>query len=156
MDKIKILTFAFIALLLLNFGTLGFLLLTGPKQDGRPPRHNPKEIIIDKLQLDASQKVAYQKAIEWHRSTIDSIDRQTRETKNRLYLQLLKTTVDVKTKDSLISVLANNQKQIEQTHFKHFQDIKNLCQPEQMDRFYDLTQELSRIFGKPPKPRHDL
>lgn len=155
MDKIKVLTFAVIALLLLNFGTLGFLLITGTKHHPRQPHREPKEIIIDKLQLDDSQQVVYQKAIEWHRSTIESIDRQTRETKNRLYLQLLKTTVDINTKDSLISVLANNQKQIEQTHFKHFQDIKNLCKPEQMDCFYDLTQELSRIFGKPPKPRHD-
>ena len=155
MDKIKILTIAVIALLLLNFGVLGFLLLNGSKHDHGPRHHEPKKIIIDKLHFDAAQQVAYQKLIDWHRGTIDSLDRQIRQTKNRLYLQLLKTTADVKTKDSLISVLANDQKQIEQTHFKHFQDIKNLCKPEQLDRFYDLTEELSRIFGKQPKPRHD-
>jgi hypothetical protein len=70
-------------------------------------------------------------------------------------LQLKQTTVDVKTKDSLIEILASNQKKIEETHFKHFQDIKKLCTPEQMNRFDDLTEELSRIFGRKPKPRHD-
>lgn len=155
MDKIKVLTFAVIALLLLNFATLGFLLLTGPKHNSRPPHHEPKEIIIDQLQLDATQQTAYQKLIDWHRGTIDSLDHQIRGAKNKLYSQLTQTTVDVKTKDSLIAILVNNQKKIEETHFKHFQDIKNLCKPNQMNSFNELTEELSRIFGRKPKPRHD-
>jgi protein CpxP len=155
MDKIKVLTFAVIALLLLNFATLGFLLLTGPKHNSRPPHREPKEIIINQLHLDATQQKAYQKLIDGHRETIDSLDHQIRGTKNKLYLQLKQTTVDVKTKDSLIEILASNQKKIEETHFKHFQDIKKLCTPEQMNRFDDLTEELSRIFGRKPKPRHD-
>ena len=155
MDKIKVLTIGVIALLLLNFGTLGFLLLSGPKHDRRPPHRMPKEIIIDKLQLDANQQAAYQTLIDWHRGTIDSLDHQIRSTKNELYLQLTQKAVDVKTKDSLIAILANEQKAIEETHFKHFQDIKNLCKPEQMNSFNELTEELSRIFGRKPKPRHE-
>jgi predicted nucleic acid-binding protein len=115
----------------------------------------PKEIIIDKLQLDANQQAAYQTLIDWHRGTIDSLDHQIRSTKNELYLQLTQKTVDVKTKDSLIARLAIYQKVIEETHFKHFQDIKNLCKPEQMNSYNELTAELSRIFGRKPKPRHD-
>ena len=155
MDKIKVLTFAVIALLLLNFATLGFLLLTSPKHNSRPPHREPKEIIINQLQLDATQQIAYQKLIEWHRGTIDSLDHQIRGAKNKLYSQLIQPDVDTKTKDSLFTILANYQKQIEQTHFKHFQDIKDLCTPEQMNRFNELTEELSRIFGRKPKPKHD-
>lgn len=155
MDKIKVLTIAVIALLLLNFGTLGFLLLSGHKHDRRRPHREPKEIIIDKLQLDANQQSAYQTLIDWHRGTIDSFDHQIRSTKNELYLQLTQKKVDIKTKDSLIARLANDQKAIEETHFKHFQDIKNLCTPAQMNSFNELTEELSRIFVRKPKPRHD-
>jgi len=155
MDKIKLLTIAVIALLLLNFGTLGFLLISGPKHGGRPPHRMPKEIIIDRLQFDTTQQKEYQTLINWHRKTIDSLDRQIRETKNELYTQLTKPEGDIKTKDSLINALADHQKQIEQTHFKHFEDIKGLCRPEQRENFYDLTRELSRIFGKQPKPRHE-
>ena len=75
--------------------------------------------------------------------------------KNDLYLQLTQKTINIKTKDSLIEILASNQKKIEETHFKHFQDIKNLCKPNQMNSFNELTEELSRIFGRKPKPRHD-
>jgi periplasmic protein CpxP/Spy len=72
-----------------------------------------------------------------------------------LYTQLVKSNVDTKAKDSLITVLANHQKQVEQTHFKHFEDIKSLCKPEQRENFYDLTRDLSKIFGKQTKPRHE-
>jgi periplasmic protein CpxP/Spy len=155
MDKIKLLTFAVITLLLLNLGTLGFLMFSSLKHGGRPPHGMPKEIIIDRLQFDSKQQKEYQTLIDWHRSTIDSLDRQICETKNELYTQLIKPNVNTKTKDSLITMLASDQKQIEQTHFKHFEDIKNLCKPEQRENFYDLTRDLSRIFGKQPKPRHE-
>jgi Spy/CpxP family protein refolding chaperone len=155
MDKIKLLTIAVIALLLLNFGTLGFLLISAPKHGGRPPHRMPKEIIIERLQFDSKQQKEYQTLIDWHRRIIDSLDQQIRETKNELYTQLIKPDADTKTKDSLITLLANHQKQIEQTHFKHFEDIKNLCTPEQRENFYDLTRDLSRIFGKQPKARHE-
>jgi hypothetical protein len=76
-------------------------------------------------------------------------------TKNELYQQLAKVTVNVKVKDSLIAVLATDQKQIEATHFKHFEDIKKLCNKEQIADYNALTEELSRFFGqhgRPPGP----
>ena len=53
MEKTKLLTIAVIGLLVINFGTLAFLLLNG--KDHRPPqegRQKPKEIIIKKLRFD--------------------------------------------------------------------------------------------------------
>ncbi len=155
MDKIKLLTLTVIVLLLLNLGTLGFLLINGPKPRPDFGHKNPQEMIIERLHLDQKQQKTYQNLIQWHRGTIDSLDDQIRNTKYRLYLQLLKTNVDTATKDSLIGVLAATQRQIEETHFKHFEGIKKLCKPEQMEDYYDLTQELSRIFSKPPRPRHE-
>ena len=70
MDKIKLLTFSVIALLLLNLGTLGFLFLTNPNENhphgdrnfkGRP---EPKEIIIEKLNFDSKQISEYEKLIQ--------------------------------------------------------------------------------------------
>jgi len=155
MDKIKLLTISVIVLLVLNVGTLGSLLFSGPKHRPDFDHKRPQEIIIERLHLNQKQQKEYQKLIRWHRGTIDSLDDQIRNTKNRLYLQLLKTNVDVVAKDSLIAVLAASQRQIEETHFKHFEDIKKLCKPEQLEDYYDLTQELSRIFSKPPRPRHE-
>lgn len=150
MDKTKLLIFSVIILLLLNLGTLGFLFFSEPKvhlpsSDRRP---KPKEIIIKKLHFDANQQKKYDKLIHLHRTAINELDDNIRVAKNRLYLQLLKTNIEVITKDSLVDALANYQKQIENTHFKHFQEIKKLCNQEQLEDYYDLTEELSKIFSR--------
>jgi len=162
MEKTKLLTIAVIGLLLLNLATLGFLFLNGPKghrppmdgpQQGRP---KPREIIIEKLHFDAAQQKEYDKIIQWHQGEIRRLDKNIRQTKNELYSQLMLPEVTIKTKDSLIAVLNSYQKQVEQTHFKHFEDIKKLCHPNQMEDFNDLTEELSRIFApKPHGQKHD-
>ena len=158
MEKTKLLTITVIGLLLLNLGTLGFLFLNGPKGN-RPPhegRPQPKEIIIEKLHFDANQQREYDKLIQWHQEKIRKLDQNIRETKNELYFQLSQPEVVIKTKDSLITLLNFYQNQVEETHFKHFEDIKKLCHKNQMEDFNDLTEELSRIFGsKPHQPKHD-
>lgn len=156
MDKIKLLTFSVIALLLINLATLGFLFLNGQKGNDRERnKPRPREIIIEKLHFDEKQQKEYDKLISWHKREIRQLEDNIRHTKNALYSELLKPEADIKIKDSLISILAMNQKQIEMTHFKHFQDIKKLCRNEQMADYYALTEELSKIFSQRPKPRND-
>jgi hypothetical protein len=162
MERTKLLTITVVGLLLLNFATLGFLFLSGPKGH-RPPhdrpegKPDPKEIIIERLHFDENQQKEYDKIIQWHKGEIKRLDGNLRLAKNELYAQLKLPQVDVKIKDSLIAVINTNQKQIEATHFKHFEDIKKLCHKEQIQDFNDLTEELSRIFApnKPPRPRND-
>jgi protein CpxP len=158
MEKTKLLTITVIGLLLLNFGTLGFLVFIGPKGHRGPHEGGPqpKEIIIDKLHFDAAQQKEYEKLIQWHQGEIRKLDDNIRQAKNELYSKLDETEIDAKAKDSLIGVINTNQKQIEETHFKHFQDIKKLCHKDQLDDFNALTEELSRIFApKPHGPGHE-
>lgn len=158
MERTKLLTITVIGLLLLNLATLGFLFMNGPK--GHRPTHGgrpePKEIIIEKLHFDANQQKEYDKLITWHRGEITRLDDAMHRAKNDLYSGLSKDRIDAQAKDSLINVINSSQKQIEETHFKHFEDIKKLCHKDQMDDFNELTEELSRIFTpKPRGPRHD-
>ena len=156
MSKTKLLTIAVITLLLLNISAIGFMVYNGPMRNG--PRHRgegPKRLIIEKLHFDDQQQAQYKALIQTHHEMIQTLDEQILETKNRLYLQLLKTTVDAKAEDSIINVIVGYQKQIEETHFKHFQDIKKICKPDQMENYYDLTEELSRLFSKHPKDKHE-
>ncbi|MGL2964605.1 Spy/CpxP family protein refolding chaperone [Flavobacterium sp. RSB2_4_14] len=162
MEKTKLLTITIIGLLLLNLATLGFLFVSGPKGPKSPHdrlegRPEPKEIIIEKLHLDAHQQKEYENLIQWHRGEIRQLEDTIHEAKEKLYSELMQPEVNVKTKDSLITLLARSQKQIEETHFKHFEDIKKLCKPEQQEYFNDLTEELGKLFSrnKPPRPRHD-
>lgn len=154
MDKIKLLTISVIVLLVINIATLLFLVQTvgvGPQE--RRPKPRPDKMIIDKLHFNKKQQKDYRKLIHWHRTKIDVLDSEIQHTKHELYLQLLKSDVDEKAKNSLIDTISNIQKQIEYTHFKHFQDIKKLCEKDQLQDFEELTEDLTQIFNHPPKPK---
>jgi Spy/CpxP family protein refolding chaperone len=162
MEKTKLLTITVIGLLLLNFAILAFLLVSGPRGHKRPNerpegRPDPREIIIERLHFDINQQKEYDKIVQLHEGQIKKLDENLRSAKNELYTQLKYPQADVKIKDSLIAVINANQKQIEETHFKHFEDIKKLCHQDQLEDFNALTEELSRIFAqnKPLRPRHD-
>jgi periplasmic protein CpxP/Spy len=152
MEKYKLLTITVIGLLLINITTLGFLFINSTKGHQPPANHtSKKEIIIDKLHLDANQQNEYEKLIQWHRGEIERNDNEIRDTKMALYHLLSENEIDSKRKDSLMLQLNKLQMQIEATHFKHFEDIKKLCRKDQLEDFNELTHELGRIFS-PNKP----
>ena len=162
MKKTKLLTITVIGLLLLNFAVLAFLFVSGPRGHKQPTdrpegRPNPREIIIERLHFDDNQQKGYDNIVQWHKGQIKKLDENLRSAKNELYTQLKQPQVDIKFKDSLIAVINTNQEQIEETHFNHFEDIKKLCHQDQLEDFYELTEDLSKIFApnKPTRPRHD-
>ena len=154
MNKTKVLGFAVIALIVLNFGILGFLFLS-KNNDGPRGKKMPREIIIEKLHFDENQIVAYDKTIKTHQETIRNLDDSIRITKNKLYQLLNNDTISTIEKDSLYTTLADYQKQIETTHFNHFIEIKNICKEEQLADFELLTEELSKIFTNKRKPKRE-
>ncbi len=159
MEKSKLFTITIIGLLLLNLATIGFLIINGPKEHS-PFNHfedvsKPREIIINKLHFDSNQQKEYDIIIKCHRDKIKSLHNNIRQTKNELYAQLSQKEVSIKIKDSLASLLAGYQKQVEETHFKHFEDIKKICHYDQLGDYKTLTEELSRIFAfKKPLQYH--
>ncbi|MQP24232.1 periplasmic heavy metal sensor [Flavobacterium sp. LMO8] len=147
MTKSKLLTFAVIALFLINIITLSFLFFKGPRPDGRP-KHSPSEIVIDILDFDEQQIIEYKKLIDKHSSQINDLDQKINETKNRLYLELASKENDSK-KDSILTILNKYTSEVEQVHFDHFLEIKKLCKPEQLDNYNKLILDLSSIFAPP-------
>jgi anion-transporting ArsA/GET3 family ATPase len=153
MNKTKVLGFAVIALLVLNFGILSFLFFS-KNEDGPRGRKMPREIIIEKLHFDENQIVEYDKTIKIHQENIRNLDDSIKSAKNELYQLLNSDTIDSVKKDSLFLKLADLQKQIETTHFNHFIEIKKLCKKEQLPDYKNLTEELSKLFSHPRRPKH--
>jgi periplasmic protein CpxP/Spy len=50
--------------------------------------------------------------------------------------------------DSLSKNIADLQKKAEMMNFRHFQDIKKICKPEQLPYFEKLTNELTQLFSR--------
>lgn len=158
MNKIKLLSIAVTGLLLINIGILAFLFLRKPMHSpgDEPMGKGPRSVIIEKLHFDKEQVAEYEKLITIHQQTIQELDGQIRETKKQLYTTLAAETGT--NKDSLQNKLGEIQKKIESVHFSHFEAIKKLCKPGQMEYFKSLTGELAKYFvsgKKSPQPPRD-
>ncbi|MBX7053067.1 MAG: periplasmic heavy metal sensor [Flavobacteriales bacterium] len=148
MNKIRIL---YVLVFICLAGNL-FMAWQLTRHSGPPPRREPKELIIERLKLDQDQIKQYEQLIDQHRSAIHDAEKSLHEVKNKLYATL--NAVDEVTSDSLLQSISLIQQNIEKIHYLHFRDIRNICKPEQIPAYEDLTLELSSLFGPPQKPRH--
>ena len=146
MNKTKLLTFAVIALFIINILTISFLFFKKGPKPNEVNRPKPREIVINKLGFDAQQIKTYELLIDEHKSNIGELDEKIKKAKNDLYHQLALTD-NKETTDSILNALSKYKSQIEILHYNHFLDIKKICKPEQLDSYNDLTMELAKIFA---------
>jgi archaellum biogenesis ATPase FlaH len=106
----------------------------------------PKKIIIQKLDLDKSQVVEYEKSIQIHIESIRNNETQMNHLRNELYKQL-KYEQDSLILDSLISNIADQQAKAEWINYNHFLAIKKLCEPPQLEHFEELTEDIANLFS---------
>lgn len=150
MSKTKLLTFLVIALILLNLGVISFMLLKKPP---RPRPGNPNQItriIEERLNLDAAQLVQFNQLKEEHMLATKARFEAVGAHKDQLFS--LHKTDNLQQKDSLILKISRLHAEIEQLNFKHFQDLKAICKPEQLEDYNNLVTQLGHTLS-PTDPR---
>jgi periplasmic protein CpxP/Spy len=144
-NKTKIFTLTLIGLMLSNLLLIGFLFFR-PKP--HPPKgEGPKGLIIEKLQFSEEQIVQYSQLIGEHRKIVSQKEQALKEAKLRYY-----QTLNSGNSELALENLLQVQEEMEIIHFNHFNDIKSICNQNQLQNFEDLVNELPRMFG-PPKHR---
>jgi hypothetical protein len=150
MSKNKTYSVLIISLLVINTLLVGFVVLK-PKRPLGKENKSPKEIIIKKLQFNEAQIIQYTSLVKQHRSAIKNKDVQIRDSKRNLYSLLTNDDIAKTKEDSIVTHLGVLQRDIEMLHFKHFQDIKKICNPSQEEAFNKLAINLATLFK--PKNR---
>ncbi len=117
--------------------------------EGRPGMRGPRNLIIERLQFSDGQVREYDKMIRWHRGEIEKAEERIMHLKNELYATL-NGPANPAVRDSLADAIANEQREIERIHYKHFEDIRGLCTEQQRPAFEELTREIASLFGRPP------
>ncbi|MES2762069.1 MAG: hypothetical protein V4677_07680 [Bacteroidota bacterium] len=146
MNKVKFLSILAIGLLISNIALIIFMICNKPAH----PKHlGPRNKIIEKLGFDEAQVKAYDKLIAWHQDEITKTEKEVMTLKNQLYSTLAADSQNSK-KDSLINELGKVQLRIETIHYKHFEDMKQLCTPDQQPAFNTMTKEIAALFAHPP------
>ncbi len=131
-------------LVVLNLATLGYLTLR------RPPRHptgGPRQVdrlIVETLRLNPAQERQFEGLKREHRAQIRRLDEAYAEASEQ-YFRLLDGPGDAARNDSLEAALGRIQAQKAAVTFRHFRQLKALCDAEQRPRFTALVPELLRF-----------
>lgn len=141
MTKVRQLKIAVISLILINLATFSFFFFMAPP----PPKQAPKQIIIEKLNLDAQQIEDYEFLIARHQTAIKPAEERICAARNELYVLLKAETSPVEIENATQQI-TTIQYEIETIHFNHFLALKNSCKTNQLENFYDLTSELESLF----------
>ena len=149
MSKTTLLGVIISVLLLCNIGLM-WKLWDG-KKFGPQGGEGPRLQIISRLDFDTRQIEEYDVLVHQHRSLMRQEEDKIRSLKKSLYQTLIK---DFSSRDSLIMLIANEQKEVERINLSHFADIGKLCRPDQQVKYAKLVSDLSELFmhRKPPPP----
>ena len=142
MNKSKsILIFAFL-LLCLNAVLLTFIFFKKPHARNHG---GPKNEIIERLNFDKEQVLAYELLIETHRHDVQGLNQLIRDLKGEMYSTLHQENEKVSA--GILQIIGEKQMEMEEVHFNHFIDLKEICREDQMDQFKKLEKDLVNLFG---------
>ena len=134
----------------------------GPEGEHMPDREHqgmnrgPKQFIINTLEFDEDQVFAYEILIEQQKTRVKQLELQMINLKKELYSSLSsESKVPEPKKAQLINQIGDLQKDIEKTNYFHFQEVRKICKPDQLEKFDEIVNKIYRLFerSKAYKPR---
>jgi Spy/CpxP family protein refolding chaperone len=144
-SKARFLAIAITACLFIYWGNTN--LLSQPKDKGPMDGKGPAE----KLKFDDEQKQELKKLGEEHREKMKSLEEENHKLHDELFALLKDTQPDQTKADSLIALIAENGKKMNEIVFSHLSDIKNLCKiDEQRKLFSEFIDDFGKMHGPPP------
>ncbi|EDM45070.1 hypothetical protein SCB49_03079 [unidentified eubacterium SCB49] len=141
------LTIGIIVLLFINLVILGFFIFN--HKDCNNTRSTvpkgPAQTIIKKLDFNKEQIEDLKTLKTSHMKYVRAKDEEIKAVKKVIFNSLGHdngTNID-----SLSTIIGAIQKDIETSHYHHFLKIKALCKGDQVEKFNELSKELSEIFS---------
>ncbi|RZJ50169.1 MAG: hypothetical protein EOO19_03815 [Chryseobacterium sp.] len=148
MSRNRFYIFLIVGLLISNLLLVAFILTKKPREHS-----GPRNLIIERLHFDENQVQQYDELIRQHRMQITEKEHKMMTLKTQYY-SFLKNN-NQKNNDSLIPAIGMVSMETEKINFKHFQDIKKICHPDQIKYFDDLINDFESLFAPGPKPPHE-
>lgn len=155
-NKPKLLTIVVVALLLLNFGTLGFMWTHSRGPGGPPdgPGHRPDlfHFMVNELQMTKEQEAQYDVMRRAHHEKVVELQEASRKLHDKFFNLLQGAETDSILVNQLADSIASNQKQVDLITFRHFQQVRSICTPPQQKKFDEVIDEAMSMMA--PRPPH--
>ena len=135
-------------LLLTNIATLSIYWIKKPDHDGGPgrdPGNREKKMgqfMVDQMKFDATQESSYWKLrdsmIAIQKPVMDSI----RSSKKRFFDLLNQPEATDSMLIAHTNQIADLQKKLDLVTFRHFQNVRAICRPDQLQKFDTVIKEI--------------
>lgn len=139
-------------LAVMNLGLLAFLWVNAPGNRGPEGPKSGKDILIERLEMDASQQALFEVEYERHHERIRDLQVEMRRKKDALFS--FEGEVEV---EDLANEIGALQVEIDLATRRHFEKVRSFLEPAQREEFQEVFQEIfgPRRGGKhgPPPPR---
>jgi len=149
----KILAFVLLAS---NIMLACFLIFGHP--DGMPPflrfGRNPGQFLSEKLKFSEQQEAEFNKLREAHHDSMMILHKEGMQLRKKFFDGLIFNSAE-NNKELLAGQIAQNQKQIEQLTYRHFEKVKQLCTPGQKIIYNNIIHEVINKLKDQPKERPD-
>lgn len=152
----RILTLFTLLLITANIVTLALLWSHKTEKDDRHPAPPPIGEVFtylsNELKLDSAQRDAYKKLREEHREGQRPLQDSIKKAKDDLFALLQQANVSnsiIEEKGKKIGALEEQQ---HLNNFRHFQKVRNLCNPDQQKKFDSIIQDVLKRLA-PQRPQ---
>lgn len=140
-------------LVLCNIALIATLLLK--PQPGGPDmaRETPHDFVVRSLQLNDSQTTGYDLLVHAHQADMRRLRKQAMDNRQLLFSRLGANDTGAAA-DSISVRIANTQKEIELVTYRHFAQLRALCNARQQAEFDRIIGDVIRKMNTPPPPPH--
>ncbi len=123
------------------------------QNNNMPQPERPDELIIGKLHLSEAQVHDFDQLKKRHHDSIVVLQNEGRKIRTVLFDNLKNAGKTENQLDSLMNAVGDNQKQIEFVTYRHFRQLREICNDEQKRIFDDIIEEiLKKMSVRPPRP----
>lgn len=135
-------------LLLTNIATLSIYWFNKPDHDGGPGRDGVNrekrmgQFMVDQLKFDATQEAAYWKLRDSMMTIQKPVMDSIRNAKKRFFDLLNQAETTDSTLITRSIEIADLQKKLDLATFRHFQKVRAICRPDQLQKFDTVIKEI--------------
>ncbi len=138
-------------LLIINTATLTIFWMERKGQGlllgSHPKGGDAKAFLIKALALDSLQQVQYLTLIKAHRDGANTIKKELKNAKDALFHLLADSTVNEIVVEQAADRAAAKETELDLLTFKHFQQVRSICTPQQKIKFDTIIESVVKMMG---------
>ena len=146
-NKFQILWIAIIVLVLLNGSMIAWFTFFGHRAD------SPERLFLEQvLSFDEKQKESYRVMREEHFSKARSIREHIKLMKEAFFNAMADNSITDDELRKKSAAIGTEVAALDILTFKHFQEVRQMCTPEQKEKFDEIIVEVLRSMDRPGPP----